>query len=61
MARRVAIFAERLGVERERVLGWFVGQTVLSACWSIEDGDGEETIARAARLAEAGIALQGKV
>jgi streptomycin 6-kinase len=61
MSRRVAIFAERLGAERERVLGWFVGQTVLSACWSIEDGDGEETVARAARLAEAGIALQGKV
>jgi streptomycin 6-kinase len=61
MSRRVAIFAERLGVERERILGWFIGQTVLSACWSIEDGDGEETVARAARLAEAGIALQGKV
>ncbi|HVY20768.1 MAG TPA: aminoglycoside phosphotransferase family protein [Bauldia sp.] len=61
MSRRVAIFAERLGVERERILGWFIGQTVLSACWLIEDGESEESVARAARLAEAGIALQGKV
>jgi streptomycin 6-kinase len=61
MSRRVAIFAERLGVERERILGWFIGQTVLSACWLIEDGESEESVARAARLAEAGLALQGKV
>ncbi len=58
MARRVAIFAERLGVERERILGWFVGQTVLSACWQIEDGESEDAIARTVRLAEAGVALQ---
>jgi streptomycin 6-kinase len=61
MSRRVAIFAERLAVERERILGWFIGQTVLSACWLIEDGEGEEAVARTARLAEAGLALQGKV
>lgn len=57
MRRRVAIFAERLGVERQRVLGWFIGQTVLSACWLIEDGEPEEAVSRAARLAEAGVAL----
>jgi streptomycin 6-kinase len=58
MGRRVAIFAERLSVERERILGWFVAQTVLSACWLIEDGDSEEAVARAVRLAEAGVELQ---
>ncbi|MEJ0012024.1 MAG: aminoglycoside phosphotransferase family protein [Bauldia sp.] len=57
MARRVAIFAERLAVERERVLGWFVGQTVLSICWQIEDGESEEAVARGVRLAEAGVDL----
>jgi streptomycin 6-kinase len=58
MARRIAIFAERLGVETERIRGWFVGQTVLSACWSIEDGEPEDAVAQAARLAEAGLALR---
>lgn len=58
MARRVAIFAERLEVDRQRILGWFIGQTVLSACWLIEDGESEDAVARAVRLAEAGAALQ---
>jgi streptomycin 6-kinase len=61
MSRRVAVFAERLGVERDRILGWFIAQAVLSACWSIEDNDDEEAVARAARLAEAGLALKGRV
>jgi streptomycin 6-kinase len=58
MGRRIAIFAERLGVERQRILGWFIGQTVLSVCWLIEDGESEETVARGVRLAEAGAELQ---
>jgi streptomycin 6-kinase len=58
MGRRIAIFAERLGVERQRILGWFIGQTVLSVCWLIEDGESEETVARGVRLAEAGVDLQ---
>lgn len=57
MARRVSIFAERLSVDRQRILGWFVGQSVLSVCWLIEDREPEETIARGVRLAEAGLAL----
>jgi streptomycin 6-kinase len=61
MSRRIAIFAERLAVERERILGWFIGQTVLSACWSIEDGESEETVARATRLAEAGLELRDRI
>jgi streptomycin 6-kinase len=36
-ARRVAILAEMLGFERERLIGWGLAQAVLSACWSIED------------------------
>jgi streptomycin 6-kinase len=60
MARRVAIFAERLGIDRARVLGWFIGQTVLSVCWLIEDREPEETIARGVRLAEVGVSLMDK-
>ncbi len=37
MTRRVAILAETLGFERERVAGWGFAQAVLSACWSYED------------------------
>jgi len=59
MARRVAIFAERLTLDRARILGWFVGQSVLSVCWLIEDGEPEETIVRGVRLAEAGLSLLG--
>ncbi|MFN8423788.1 MAG: aminoglycoside phosphotransferase family protein [Anaerolineae bacterium] len=35
--RRVAILAEALGVERERIAAWGAAQAVLSAWWSIED------------------------
>lgn len=35
--RRIAIFAELLGLGRERLLGWAVAQAVLSAWWCIED------------------------
>ena len=37
LARRAAIFAEELGFERERILGWGMAQAVLSAWWSYED------------------------
>jgi streptomycin 6-kinase len=37
--RRVDQLAEELGVERERIRGWGLAQAVLSAWWSIEDGD----------------------
>jgi streptomycin 6-kinase len=36
-ARRVAILAEELGFERERLLAWGVARAVLSAWWCIED------------------------
>jgi streptomycin 6-kinase len=39
IARRVAQLAEGLGMERARVRGWGIAQAVLSACWSLDDGD----------------------
>ena len=53
-ARRIAIMAEELSVDRQRLVGWGVAQAVLSAWWSIEDhGHGwEEAIACAEMLAE---------
>jgi streptomycin 6-kinase len=36
-ARRVAILAEELGFERERLLAWSLAQAVLSAWWCVED------------------------
>ncbi len=35
--RRISILTEMLGFDRQRILGWGVAQTVLSAWWSIED------------------------
>ncbi len=32
-ARRIAILAERLGFEKERVIGWGLAQAILSAWW----------------------------
>jgi streptomycin 6-kinase len=57
--RRIAIFAERLAVDRARILGWHAGQSVLSACWLVEDNAPDDAIARAVRLAEAAVALLG--
>jgi streptomycin 6-kinase len=35
--RRIAIFAEMLGFDRDRILAWTQTQMVLSAWWTIED------------------------
>jgi streptomycin 6-kinase len=37
--RRVSIFTGALALDSERVLGWSFAQAVLSALWSIEDGE----------------------
>ncbi len=37
--RRGGIRAERLALERARILGWAYAQAVLSAIWSVEAGD----------------------
>ena len=42
--RRMAIFSERLGFERERMEGWALAQCVLAACWSREEGDETERL-----------------
>jgi streptomycin 6-kinase len=39
MIRRVDQLSERLGFERERLIGWGLAQAVLSAWWGYEDGD----------------------
>jgi streptomycin 6-kinase len=36
--RRVSIFAERLGWERESIVKWSLAHAVLSAWWNIQDG-----------------------
>jgi streptomycin 6-kinase len=38
-ARRIAIFSDLLGLDRERIRGWAVAQAVLSAWWCVEDAD----------------------
>jgi streptomycin 6-kinase len=50
LARRVDLLAERLGFDRQRLIGWGVSQAVLSACWSLEDG-GDEWVGLMAELA----------
>ena len=37
MARRIDIFAARLGLDRDRIAAWASAQAVLSAIWDIED------------------------
>lgn len=39
MERRLSIYSEVLGIDRRRLHGWGFSQAVLSAIWSIEDGD----------------------
>ena len=36
--RRMSIFSERLGWERQKIIRWSLAHAVLSAWWSIEDG-----------------------
>ncbi|MBI5950482.1 MAG: phosphotransferase [Chloroflexi bacterium] len=38
LERRVSIFAERLGWERESIIKWSTAHAVLSAWWDIQDG-----------------------
>ena len=50
--RRVNKLATRLGIDTGRTLSWAFAQAVLSAIWSIEDGDAPEMCASPLRLAE---------
>lgn len=38
LAHRIAILAEELAVDPERIRGWGIYESVLSAWWSVEDG-----------------------
>ena len=53
LKRRAHQLAEELGLDRARVRGWAVAQAVLSALWSLEDGENswEGAIASAEFLA----------
>ena len=57
--RRIAIFSEALGFDRERIRGWALAQAVLCAWWCLEDnGDcWQDSLA----LAEHLLALPGKI
>jgi streptomycin 6-kinase len=49
--RRIDIFAELLGFDRQRMLGWGMAQAVLSAWWSVEDdGDFGQQAMRCAQM-----------
>jgi streptomycin 6-kinase len=37
-SRRLDVFCERLGLDRERARGWLYVHSVLDACWSYEEG-----------------------
>ena len=50
--RRLRIFTEELSLDAGRVLEWAFSQAVLSALWSIEDGDSEDQYQPALKLAE---------
>lgn len=39
LARRLDILSEELALDRARLRGWGVAQAVLSAVWSVEDGE----------------------
>ena len=49
--RRIDQLSEFLGFDRQRLAGWCFAQAVLSAWWSVEDGESEW--GDALRLAEA--------
>jgi streptomycin 6-kinase len=48
--RRVSIFSERLGWERQKIIRWSIAHAVLSAWWSIEDGMEDEYSLQCARM-----------
>ena len=57
MARRVAIFAERLALDRDRILNWAFAHMVLGACWHIEDGNPDADVGRSLAMADVAAGL----
>lgn len=41
LQRRVALMADRLGLDPQRIAMWGVARGVLEACWTLEDGGGD--------------------
>ena len=52
LAKRIAILAEMLALDPQRLLGWGVAQAVLSAWWDLEDS-GNPSLAPTLAVAEA--------
>ncbi len=48
--RRVSIFSERLGWEREKIIHWAMAHAILSAWWNIEEGMQDEYSLQCAQL-----------
>jgi streptomycin 6-kinase len=48
--RRVSIFSERLGWEREKIIRWAMAHAILSAWWNIEEGMQDEYSLQCAQL-----------
>lgn len=53
LARRIALLADALDLDHERIRGWGLAQAVLSAVWSLEDGDDTAGAAFAVAIAQA--------
>ncbi len=58
LARRIAQLSDELGIPRERIHGWGLAQAVLSACWSLEDGQDNGWAAFSIGCAEALAAIR---
>lgn len=39
-ARRIDLFSDLLGLDRQRLIGWGMAQAVLSAWWDVDEGSG---------------------
>jgi streptomycin 6-kinase len=52
LSRRVDILSERLGFDRQRIIGWAMAQAVLSAIWSVEDREPAREFAVAIAVAD---------
>ena len=50
LERRVSIFADRLGWERESIIKWSTAHAVLSAWWDIQDGMDASHTLRCAKI-----------
>lgn len=52
MRRRIAIFAERLALDPQRIAAWSAAHFILAACWHVEDGNPDTDVANCLAIAE---------